>query len=740
MKRIYRYILLSVFAFAAVGCMNEELYPENPSAESGDEVQFGLMLGNPDTKTVYGVETGKVFPIYWVNGDKVQIYSPQCLDGRKSAEYQISVSGTSQDYADALTKTGSYGIQWGKETEVDFYSLYPSGSYTLSSTGGVAMADNVVINHKQNISVNGSVVKSDMEDCLMYAHTAVDRDQTNTVNLTYTPISSVVYVTLKVEDTATGTEDTDYTIQSVKLLAYDKEDPELPQPIAGTFSLNLADGTFVRFKDGASYSEVIADIVDASTGGYHVLRRGDSVSLPLFFAPVSNLNVLNWKIQVIANNKTFTKTLNVDKVIKPGQIHKITLPEFALNKAEWKEDTWMQNIPRNVYLSEISIPGSWNSLNKDFQGTGTDLQTQYNNGVRAFHLDCRWSTSQSNVNTSIGTEVDDIDASKVYLSVADGGGGFHIYENILGILPIGDLGQMMTPNNPSLQTRLEQVVRNVKSDEYMLVFCSFAQESFNDITKTGKTWMQAVSDACDAINISEDPTLTGKIFDGAQLNSNTLVGDVLGKVIVMINSEEEITTNTTLPSDSKCVYVHIPNQLTSDYFPQTGFKTDNLHTSSASTSTISMAVSQAQITSSTGSAISNGVRGYYPSFTQRTNVVNAILDWSKNNYGTVNYAHNRWIYLGLGGLTGGRSSSDGDSGTAVTVLNTYSPLISSRIDAMGVNNVPYYPVGIVYLNYTVSGSNSDSNDASETVKKILLLNNKYRLQYDSTKPEDYMPK
>ena len=79
MRRIYNYIMLAAFSFAVASCIDEELTPDAPSAESGDEVQFGLSLGDPETKTIYGVEAGNAFPIYWVNGDKVRIFSPQCL-------------------------------------------------------------------------------------------------------------------------------------------------------------------------------------------------------------------------------------------------------------------------------------------------------------------------------------------------------------------------------------------------------------------------------------------------------------------------------------------------------------------------------------------------------------------------------------------------------------------------------------------------------------------------------------
>lgn len=727
MKTLYNYILLSALTLVFAGCINEE-HRFHPSAETGDEVKFGVSLGDPKTKTVYGdeAEDGSAYPIYWVEGDKVQIFSPQCLTGRRSAEYKVVLpSGvTNPYYAEDLVKTGEYGVQWGENATADFYSLYPSGDYTLSSDG--SKAENIVINYTQNISVNGSVVKSDMEDCLMYAkRTGVNKGET--VNLHYDPISTVLMLTIKVAANETGTPEDSFTIQNIGLMASGETQ------IAGTFSINITDGKFAGFM-GKSSKTIAAQIVDATTGGYYSLKNNGSVTIPLFLAPAEYGTITDWKVQVVANGNIYTKTLNIGKAFEPGQIHKITLPELKPSTTEWEVSKWMTYIPRNVYLSEVSIPGSWNSLNSDFQGTGSNISTQYNNGVRAFHLDCRWSTSQSKNALGI-LGLNDIDQSKVYLSVADGGGGFHIRERNWNLLSTS-YGQMMNPNNPSFQTRLEQVVSNVKDDEYMVVFCSFAQESFNDVSKTGKTWMQAICDACDNINNSTDPTLKGRIFDGSKINANTVVGDVLGSVIVMVNCEDAIA-NIVLPVNSKCLFVNIPNNLTSDYFPSTGFKTDYLHTSS-STSSISMAVSQAQITSSTGSAIADGTRGYYPSFAQRTAVVNAILDWSKDNYGTANYDHDKWIYLGLGGLTGGSKSSDGDSGTAGTVLNTYAPLINGRIEAMGKNDVPYYPIGIVYMNYTVAGSYS-SGDASTTIKNILMLNNKYRLQFDSSKPSDYNP-
>ena len=266
MRRVYKYIMLAAFSLAIVGCINEELTPDVPSAESGDEVQFGLSLGDPRTKTIYGVEVGNAFPIYWVNGDKVQIFSPQCLEGRRSAEYEVTVPADSQqNYADELTRTGGAGVQWSEwgdnEGEVyQFYSLYPSGSYTLSNDG--TKAENIVINYNQNIIVNGDDVKSDMEDCLMYAKVEkVERG--SVVNLQYDPISTVIYVTLKVAAGTGAVEDTQFTIQSISLQA--------DTDIAGTFNLNVSTGTFVEFAQGKSSSTVLAQITNPSTGGVHTI-------------------------------------------------------------------------------------------------------------------------------------------------------------------------------------------------------------------------------------------------------------------------------------------------------------------------------------------------------------------------------------------------------------------------------------------------------------------------------------
>ena len=724
MKKIYNYILLSALAFASASCINEELNPDQPTAETGDEVKFGLSLGDPKTRTVYGDETDhNTFPIYWIDGDKVQVFSPQCLEGRRSAEYKVILPSDVANpyYAEDLAKTGEYGVQWGNNETADFYSLYPSGNYTLSSDG--TKAENITINYTQSINVNGDIVKSDMEDCLMYAkNTAVTRG--SVVKLHYDPISTVVMVTLKVAENAFGTDAESFTVQSISLIAPDGTD------IAGTFSLNISNGTFGGFAEGKSSNTIISQIVNSSTGGFHTLSNGKSITIPLFLAPAAYSSVEKWKVQVVANGNTYTKTLNINKALEPGQIHKITLPELKPATTEWDVSKWMTYIPRNVYLSEVSIPGSWNSINPDFQDVGsTDSETianQYAQGVRAFHLDTRWKASYS---WSFFQKV-------IGLGVADGG---DVGSSGSSIVTSGDK-YMRGDDTPLVEDIISQLVSYIKTtpEEYMVLVCSFAQSSINHEGSNGY-WYGEISAICNKDAYKD------YIVDATKIDSNTLVGDVLGKILVIVNMQESISNTTTLPSGSRCMFTYMPSELESTRFDSSSNETllknnsDNLWYSgtTATTSGLTMYNNQAQITSSTGSGISHD-RGYAPSVTERSAVLNGILNWSKSNYNTENYAHDKWVYLGLGGY---QVSEGGDagavSGSYSTIASTYNTWINGKVTEMGTTPsgqttaVPYYPVGIVLMNYV--------NDYASTVKNILLLNNKYRLQYDSSKPSDYNP-
>lgn len=723
--------MMFVAAIALVSCSDDVLETPSTPVEAGAEVKFGLSLEG--TRTVYGNEANNAFPIYWVNGDKVQILSPDCLEKRDNAEYKVSVSSKTQPYADNLTITRANGVQWGSKDKAIFYSIYPSGNYDYvvdKETKNVQISG-LKIGNSQTIKVNATdktIGEADMKNCLMYAvndggeannHLGVPKSD-NPVDLQYNPISTVIYVTLKVAANEDAVAD-NYTIQRVSLIA-----PE-DKSISGSFSWDCESNSVVAgsFEGGSNVimSEIVNDVNNFHTLTNDKSKGESSISFPIFIAPVSDLTVKNnWKIQVVANNTTYTKSLDINKALTPGQIHKITLPELKPSTTEWQVSNWMANIPRNVYLSEVSIPGSWNSLNKEFntqatEGAATTIDNQYQKGIRAYHLDTRWKSSNNSY----------------VLGTANGGNTREVVSD----------GRVMTDsNNPTFTTCLNAITANLKPEEYMVLVCTFAQGSYN-YTADGKTWVDAISDACAG---------NEKVFDAKKLTENTVIGEVLNSLIVIVNLEGAVGN---IPSDSKCLFVNMPLKLDNSTF------TTNLtsaiykgatNSTTAVTSGINMYHTQAQVCISDSYTVPNGQstnnvdgRGYAPTFTARKNVANTILEDSRKNHADLtNYKHNEWIYLGLGGyymtysrgLIGiGAGWKAADNGHT-NVAKDCNDWIDGKVKEMGttVNNetIPYYPVGIVLMNKV--------EDYASTVKNILMLNTKYRMQRDPNRPttsEDY---
>ena len=89
--------LLGLSLLALVAC-NQENMPERPTPTPGAEVKFGASLNETGvTRTIYGKENTEknTFPIYWVKDDKVLVTSPQCLNGRNTAQYKVCLLYTS---------------------------------------------------------------------------------------------------------------------------------------------------------------------------------------------------------------------------------------------------------------------------------------------------------------------------------------------------------------------------------------------------------------------------------------------------------------------------------------------------------------------------------------------------------------------------------------------------------------------------------------------------------------------
>lgn len=694
-----KYFIISAFALLAYSCQDEEQGGVQPTP--GQDVQFGASLEQSTTRTIYGDETNNAFPINWVNGDEVVVFSPDCASngGVGQATYKVNVgeeNSGKQNYANSLDKTGEIGVRWGDNTTGSFYSVYPASSLYSKVSGDCKTLTLTMPAQQDNTferTESGIKAYPDMRACFMYAYTQ-NVPSGETVNLKYKPISTAVRFRLQ------GPLNNDkgpVTINYVRIYAPTSTD------INGTYEFtDVTNGSGIP-EPKRGYNYVTMNVADKN-GSYLTLSAGESVELNAFLLTGKDITIdENWYIEVgTSDGSVFTKHIIANEnatsegmTLKPGMIHRLPdLPPLTAS-GEWDPANWMRNIQRNVYLSEISIPGSWYSLDQDYQSDIRTVEGQYNIGVRAFHFDTRWIAERS------GNFITGYTYTPTDLGIA---GTADNYDP--------DEGRYLqsTDNPMTFETALGQVVEKVKSDEYMVVMCTFAQGSaqYGD-------WRKEISDACDKY--------PGKIVEASSINKNTVVGDVLGKVIVIVNTYTEGEV-----ANSKCMFFNMSLLLDKD-FPTYDYYEKPLYWYNITPSGITMYGTHAQATNDfdqSGSYDSDR-QSYVPTIDERKTQLQNILTWSQNNYAMGNSEHNNWIYMGLGGYAIPSSIFDSDNYEAVsTGANGLNTWLGAKVEEM-YDNEAYYPIGIVLMNFV--GSSNTSKGIS-LVQRILEMNSMYRKAYD----------
>lgn len=709
-----KYFIIPFLALLACSCQDEEQVVVQPTP--GEDVKFGAGLEQNASRTIYGPENDNGFPIYWVDGDEVIVSSPDCAEngGIGSATYKVHVESETQAYATSLDKTGEIGVRWGNNELGSFYSIYPvSSSHTKLASDYKTVTLTMPAQQDNNIVTeeDARIIRSDMRSCFMYAAEGGVKSG-ETVNLKYKPLSTALRFTLRGPQTGDPV-----TINYVRIYA------PAGTYISGTYNVDLSTATdeklpTMKIVDGLGRNYVTMNAADASTGAYLTLAQGEEIEMNAFLLIADNTVMTDeWYIEIgTSSGKSYKKYLDTsasddNRTLVPGKVHRLSEALPPLASDEWDASNWMANLQRNVYLSEISIPGAWYSMHADYQPETNNIKTLYDRGVRAFHLDTRWrGTTRTVVFDTYLDEVQD-------LGVIDTDNHSFNERGVLG----GD--KYLTMSAPSFEKTLEDVVLYIQPDEYMVVMCTFAQGSGNYVCGTNpdgtnQVWIHKISEICNKDQFKD------KVIEASQLNENSTVADVLGRVIVMVNTYTE-----TPVSGSKCFFMDIPISQNQDRFEGDNYYKEYLKYNNDTQSGIQVYGTHAQQTAYDSDGPSGGNKNdYIPTISQRKNMAEKILNWSKANYSSQsNGAHNIWIYLGMGGYVYERGGDD-----YITIRDELSNnFIGTKVQEMYDNN-SFYPIGIVLMNDVTASHTTDNNGNAvmPLCQSILEMNNRYRKAYD----------
>lgn len=716
MKTYRFYIMTLALTFLFAGCSEDEL-TKGSGAKVGDEVQFGLSLSNLDTRTVYGDETSTGFPIYWVNGDKVRVASPQCLSGRNTAEYEIAVQSATQNYATSMTKTGDAGVQWGDTKTADFYSIYPSSASTKLEVSGEGVTTTLHVDATQFASTTdkGSsyyAQPAEMGNVVMYAKTA-GAESGKPVELHYTPFSTVLEFEINASNEVVAGKQTEITIQSLTLTA-----PDEKTTIAGDFGFNFDGPSITPAATGGSNS-ITLHFLDNNQYTTVLSTTKTTLKAKMCLMPISG-NLAGWKIEVNTSAGTFSKTLTeTDKDGKKtnliaGQVHKIKLPTLSYASKEWvySLDSWIPTLPdyTNIYLSELSLPGAWYAgapTSDGYQNTDT-ISTLWNLGIRAFGFECRsrsanaWSNPNRIVLSGTGSKAI---TSNAYVDTRD-----------------------------YIAPRIKTIADNIKDDEYGVLVLSYADGGEGGTRNIDYSFFLAgvknEIDLSGATNIYSD-----------EITPNTTIEKVLGKLIIVVNVEDNITIGSYVSDmNSLICYNPFPTQLLSSnqsladpHFSKLYWRSwaDGYKTlATQNTKEFLWCFSSANRTDCTNTTSEDGTvtNTEVATLSQRKKALYSMGSISDEIYKAS--THNILFYFGAGGTSATSKSSKTDSKVFASHMNSW--LLTQIKDK--INAKKPSPLGIVMFNQCGGGKSYSETDyhGAEIIKNIIEMNSKFYLKHAGT--------
>lgn len=471
MKKNYIYLMLAVLAFCTVGC-TDEFETQTTVKTTGEEILFGGTASYElnekhgakanATRTVYTgeqyEENGKTYEgINWVKNDQVRIYCPQAANA-KYADYTVTANTTSGNMDS--DKKGAYrytylskssendeALQWGNVTKThSFYSVYPSPDQ-YNASGKVDEADvikssNVLNGYIPGVQLprtdikttttnghNHYIAEPNMQYAYMVARTDVKPNEiSDNVFLQYIPIATAVEITLAnhTDQTHAGKEEDptklpyEFKLTNITIGSADGS------PVYGQFKADLSTMTDTN-NDG--YADTTPTVVPVegtlgtqisipmyshgTDGTPTVLGLNEEVSVTVFMLPTVDLNSLKVTITGVEGIRTATISGGDFKVQAKKKTYIRNLPLTA-DILPFNLNNWLQFVENDVYVREISIPGTGGSATYALAQSDIDnqhlsvkrqyvveqelnLAQQWEQGVRCFEFSVDKSTTSDDL-------------------------------------------------------------------------------------------------------------------------------------------------------------------------------------------------------------------------------------------------------------------------------------------------------------------------------------------------------
>lgn len=556
MKKYSVYSLLALGVVALSGCQDEEIVkPVNP-AVTGEEITFGSSLYDAETRTEYGMDpVNGAYPVYWEEGDQISIYCPQSNNTQRvfysvkpqdpNKQYEVSEGVTApgdKSKSESVTKLyeDEPGLQWGAEEVHEFSAFYPANKI-LNSEQGVITAEIPVEQApvRWETTPNGigttytGIANTDY--AFMWAFNVHEKSKGGDVALKFRPWVTILDVEINGPE-----DDREVKMSSVQLRSLSGE------TLTGRFTVDFKDvekdptntslyPTYAEVDQGAAVrNQITIQLYDNDQGDFITLRKGDKIVVRFYLLPkdvnydTSGEGRNDLEIRVAPfNSAVLTRTLNAQNGTVHGgilahKVNKVILPPVS-NKGP---NYWMSSLDPNIYVTELSLPGSKMSYQTAENVSGRDavyyqdlsIADQVTNGIRAFQI----QTASSNEKD--WWDSGDASNQVLYMTVAGNKTSTRFKEIV-----------------EKIATGLKTAEAAGKNQEYAFILLTASLSQCDDYGPLGNrtagklAWMDAIRN--DLAEMATAPD-TYRLYT-SEITPATTIDDVKGHIIIKVNYNDD---------------------------------------------------------------------------------------------------------------------------------------------------------------------------------------------------------
>ena len=712
-----RSLLLGILPLAFLaGCQdNLEEMPVVP-AQTGDEITFGSSLTDVDaqTRTIYGDEpVNGAYPVTWEDGDQIAIYCPEASNGNM-VYYKVTPDGTDASHSSAVTKVNpdQAGLQWGQAEEHHFSAFYPADRIVGLQNGKITATipvEQTPLSWKSTPNDAGGTTYTGVANtdyAFMWAYNTHLKSQRGDVALNFKPWVTILDVEINGPETA----DAEIKMSAVQLVSTTGEtlNGQFTMDFTAVENNEAAYPTYEQAGNPASTrSYITIQLYNNETNDFITLGKNDKIVVRFYLLPKddnydTSTGRTDLQLRVTPyNSAVLTRTLNAAGGTQSGgilahKVNKVILPSVSKTGPNY----WMSSLDPNIYVTELSLPGSKMSYQTAENVSGRNavyyqdlsIADQVTNGIRAFQIQ---TASTNNVPWyESGSASDQV----LYMTVAGNKTSTRFKEIV-----------------EEIATGLKTAEGAGKKQEYAFILLTAALgecEGYGPVlnrTAGEMAWMDAIRNELAEMAADEE---TYRLYT-REITPTTTIDDVKGHIIIKVNYNNDNMGNHLSEND------RIPAM-----FAKWGVFDD---VSTPFTETSAYAINSMRW--GTSHNVNNGALQWF--YHEATSVgynnnggeetyaqkIGNIEDmWNRSvGYYNSNNDNSMWFLNDLGGCYVNGSYSSGESQNGV---NAWTQEVGPYATRLLQNRTEDATLGIVLINYA-----NPENDYSGNLIQTIINNN-----------------